>query len=392
MFREALGDITFETIEDFCKQEMEESVRIDYKEDFPRNLEKTMSAFANTYGGIILIGIEETDNAIPKLPIKGIELKRGLQERVTAIALRGIYPPLFPEIKVCEFEKKSNEVEKRAVIIVRIQESASAPHAVENKKRVYIRVGRQNEPASIDTILQLSKKREEALENRNAMIKRALNRARMICGNVVDEEYTRKISVVPLFPQAPLVGLDDLYTVAKDRKFETYVNCKMLPMAEGVLFQPNDITNRNYYEYAEISQQGLIYYLERMYEVYFLMKKRGQEPITDLSLIITSFDKVLQYAFYFFKKIGFWGMVRIGLTIPFSSGLKLCLDEKNLENVKGKSLEKKIEINTDLSISEMEENYSDILQEFVKKLAWSFGWKPTQEEIEHQINKSVKRC
>lgn len=374
MFREAIGDITFETIENFCKQEIEESVRIEYKEDFPRDLEKTMAAFANTYGGIILIGVEETDNATPKLPIKGIRVERGLQERVTAKALRGIYPPLSPEIKVCEFGKKANVDEKKAVILIRIRESADAPHAVENKKRVYIRIGRQNEPAPIDTILRMSRKREKAIENRNDMIKRATRRAITRWGDVINKEYSRRISIVPLFPHVSLVELDDIYKIAKAKIFEACHGCEVLPMAEGISFQPHDLANKNYFRYAEISRQGLVFYLERMYEVYYHLENEvGVDPndrlIADLSRIITSFDKVLQYALYLYGKIGFWGMVRIEFVMPFSARLKLCLGETYLgREVRGKSSEEKIEISKEISVSEIKENYSDILQEFVKNL------------------------
>ena len=36
---------------------------LDYKRDFPRKLEKTISAMANTFGGIVLIGVEEDDQS-----------------------------------------------------------------------------------------------------------------------------------------------------------------------------------------------------------------------------------------------------------------------------------------------------------------------------------------
>ena len=77
----------------FCEQDIGESVNLDYKKDFPSSgLEKTISAFANTFGGVIIIGVEDKDSK-PKPPFEGIEYKDRLEERVWNIIVDNIYPP-----------------------------------------------------------------------------------------------------------------------------------------------------------------------------------------------------------------------------------------------------------------------------------------------------------
>src|SRR6266849_6417511 len=94
--------ITWNDIESFCQQGLPEGAYLDYKEDFPKNLEKTIAAMANTLGGIILIGVEEDKQTTkPILPLKGIEFQRGLEERIMSIILTNITPPIFPEVVVC---------------------------------------------------------------------------------------------------------------------------------------------------------------------------------------------------------------------------------------------------------------------------------------------------
>jgi len=183
MFSEPINEITFEKVGDFCKESLPEGIRLDYKEGFPRDLAKTISAFANTHGGLILVGVEETDRGTPKLPIKGIPLERGLEERITGIALRGIYPPVFPETKVCEFTGEGSDSLNQAVVVIRVQESPDAPHAIENKTKVYVRVERQNEPyklADVDQISALEDRRRQAVEYRQRMIVNAWQRCQNI--------------------------------------------------------------------------------------------------------------------------------------------------------------------------------------------------------------------
>ncbi len=68
LFTKDITQITYEDVFIFCNQRLPESVHLDYKRDFPRNLEKTIAAFANTMGGLVIIGVEDDDGK-PKLPV-----------------------------------------------------------------------------------------------------------------------------------------------------------------------------------------------------------------------------------------------------------------------------------------------------------------------------------
>jgi hypothetical protein len=71
LFTENLESITLEDIKQFCRIEAprdereKEGTKVDYKEKFPDDLAKYITGFANTLGGIIIIGIKER-NGIPR--------------------------------------------------------------------------------------------------------------------------------------------------------------------------------------------------------------------------------------------------------------------------------------------------------------------------------------
>src|SRR3989339_276494 len=100
LFTKPIEQISYDDVVLFCEQQISEGINLDYKYDFPNNLEKTIAAFANTFGGLVIIGVEDKDSK-PKLPANGIKYVRGLQERVIKIILDNISPPIFPEIQVC---------------------------------------------------------------------------------------------------------------------------------------------------------------------------------------------------------------------------------------------------------------------------------------------------
>jgi predicted HTH transcriptional regulator len=93
LFVADLENLTIEQVADFCGMKalpdnrVKEGPRVDYKKEFPSDLGKDIASFANTSGGLVLIGIEE-DQGVP-IRIDGIDLaltilKRGLQTLHTA--------------------------------------------------------------------------------------------------------------------------------------------------------------------------------------------------------------------------------------------------------------------------------------------------------------------
>ena len=52
--------MTYDRIEDLVKQNLPESLTLEYKADFSKGVAESIAAFANSYGGIILVGVLDT--------------------------------------------------------------------------------------------------------------------------------------------------------------------------------------------------------------------------------------------------------------------------------------------------------------------------------------------
>ena len=85
--------------------------------------EKAFVTMANTYGGLILIGVEETIPGTGVAPVKGLPLVPGLRERVIQIGINAIYPPVIPDVRVVEFKSSDTAPNPdRAVVVIRVDE------------------------------------------------------------------------------------------------------------------------------------------------------------------------------------------------------------------------------------------------------------------------------
>ena len=170
MFTKLAADITFSDVEDFCR-EFGEGVRVEYKREI-QHIPKIVSSFANSSGGIFMIGAETDSTNRGIVPIRGIPKTSGIEEQIQQSTLTGIYPAVVPEIIIREVPNTNN-----VVVIVRVDESPQAPHAIQNSTRVYIRTGSITQPyelklAGIDQIEYMLKRRADSQEITQQILKR----------------------------------------------------------------------------------------------------------------------------------------------------------------------------------------------------------------------------
>jgi hypothetical protein len=197
LFSKKIDEINFSDIEAFCglgspeEQRPREGLRIDFKSSFPSDLPKFMTAFANTSGGIIILGVEE-NQGIPQ-EIVGIPLgKADINTRITEIAYGAINPPLVPEVGLARMPKDKS----KGVVVIRIQESQYPPHMMETggENSIYVRVNDECRKADLRTI--------EALFNKRKVDAETFDHLESKYGSLIGiksfyEKGVRTISVIP---------------------------------------------------------------------------------------------------------------------------------------------------------------------------------------------------
>jgi ATP-dependent DNA helicase RecG len=139
-----------------------EGKTLEFKQDVssPENLLKTMIAFANGAGGIVLVGVEDRSRRI-----LGVPDPTKIEELICNLASDRIEPRLVPDLQIIPWRRVH-------VIAVHVFPSSCRPHFLKAKGRergVYLRVGSTNrraDPAQIDEIARAARGRafdEEAL-------------------------------------------------------------------------------------------------------------------------------------------------------------------------------------------------------------------------------------
>jgi hypothetical protein len=159
MIERPLDEITRADIQALQTYGRSESPTLDFKQCFPgaehkgvRDFLADVTAFANTDGGDIVIGVREDKNGVAA-EIVGIE-KDGLDEGLRRIddQLRSCVDPRVPQFRVREIPL----VEGRVALVMRVGASMVAPHRVvfEKSSRFFRRANRGNYEMSATELRQ----------------------------------------------------------------------------------------------------------------------------------------------------------------------------------------------------------------------------------------------
>jgi hypothetical protein len=210
IWTKSIDQITFEDVERFCTTtpKPREGPRLDFKSNTPSKFENILSAFANTLGGIVILGVAGDKRNEPVWPPAGVPDRPGISEQITQIGRDAIYPPLFPEISS---NLPNPHAPGTGVVVIRVHESPDAPHAVDGGRAIYERtedVGTRIKPSHIDRIKHLLDRRERVVEQRRALIDAAIQRAKRHCPT---DFAMRWASSIPLYPHGPLCTTEQCF-------------------------------------------------------------------------------------------------------------------------------------------------------------------------------------
>jgi hypothetical protein len=230
-----LAEITFDDVASFCDTTtgVSENQTLEYKGGggLPshRDIAKAASALANTFGGTLILGVDDDHLTGRPTGIPGVPAGRELEKQICSILLDNVFPPLvpMPETRVVEFPDDPT----RVVIVIRVAQSNATPHGTADKhgnQRVYVRTGSESRPtrpedwdvpATVERLEWLfgRRKRSEGLHDR--IVAQALDRIEMYYERGVFPDFvgSRRPSgqgvfyMLPVYPQGAVTTPQELY-------------------------------------------------------------------------------------------------------------------------------------------------------------------------------------
>jgi schlafen family protein len=347
-------------------------------------LDKTIASFANTYGGHILIGVDETPTGEPLLPIVGVALQPGLRERVVATALQAIDPPVYPEVRVVEFQSPGATSADRAVVIVRVHESDVSAHAIDGGTSVYLRVDNISNhctrKATVEEIAWLINKRQRSLDLKERLLREAQRRA----GNYVITYRTRKrlsteepkgmyeLWTVPKFPRTAMASPQRLLELSRSQLWKQQVGNFEFPKGSALpipdrIRQP-DSPGLDYW-YTEANRFGLLYT-----QVGFPQASPEYKDAIGCPLVAKLLMTSLRFSLALYDMLGYFGLIDFHFTTKPTRDRypHVWEGESYFEN---RSLDDAIALEFSGSVKEIRESLAARVKQSYQEFLWAFGLK-----------------
>jgi hypothetical protein len=382
--------ITGAHVRDFCGR-FSEGLRVEYKRDFDANvrdkLPKVVSSFANSHGGVLVVGVN-TLNGVPQGPFEGFEppAREEFALTVENICLQNIYPPVLPRTTVVP-----SDVANRAFLVIEVEESGEAPHAIENSKKVYVRTGNAANPydlADVDLIIDLVKRRKEPLELRNRLEKSTESRAEKW---VMNPQSYVQVTICPRFPRSALCSSDEVYDFVRNTPYRGghFINVNNLRrVPDGVAGQiPESMAVGAAYE--EINRFGALFARTRFRKVPW----EGQREVLVLLYgdLFHSLCKFLYCAASFYGATGFRGTVLVRVSLHNVAGELmtfyriggLIYDDVSPNDFR--CIAEVVSVERLVEVDRIVRNKLDVLTDILGEFAWSF-WQSLAEFPRDRLN------
>lgn len=324
-FKRPIKEIEYNDVLDFCATKTKENEVLDYKEDFPKKFEKTIAAFANTFGGLIIVGVAEEDGFPVDNP-SGIKYTNGLEERVTNIVISNIYPAIFPDIQVCK------PVKGKTFVLIQIAQSSNTPHSIANRTKVYLRTGNVSKPerlVDMDELHWLTRNREVSTDLRHSIRERAFDQYNILFKqNKVTLDFAEMtLNISPIYPKYLKINLPELKNeivnlsvrTSGGSNFPSFPVSKIRTTQGGVfLFRHDKGIGGEFTEYTFFHKIGLLYHTQDIGR--YLDNK---EQTLYLMTIMSEYQSFLLFYKNLIDKIGIWGDYLVIVLLTKVEGLRV---------------------------------------------------------------------
>jgi schlafen family protein len=211
LFPKTLAEITSADVRHFALR-FSEGLRVEYKsamtDSVRQKIPAIISSFANSYGGVLVIGITTSQGAAVE-PVEGYTTpdREELSLSIQNSCIENVNPPLFPRTR-----QIPSDISGKSFLVVEMDASAEAPHAIENSRKVYVRTGdssRSYDIADIDVIARLIQRRALIAQRKIEMS----NDQEMFASRYFNlrDNPLLVTAITPPYPDAPITEREQVY-------------------------------------------------------------------------------------------------------------------------------------------------------------------------------------
>lgn len=301
VFLKPLEKLKFSDIERLKTNKICESPILDYKKQLldDNKLLKHVSAFANTQGGFLIFGVEETGRGGHPKEILGIDKNQLNKERIEQIILGNIQPRLNTKIIVVNHKNPS-----KGILVIEIPNSHLKPHMNGRDNKFYRRHNFQALPMSEMEVNDTYKRRFTSYQEIENYVSELLTPEEFVMPQIIGQ-----IIVIPTILNRIIdtANIND-FAWLNELTFKPkglYLPSRPTPSPRGIKCQLKTQSGL-VQQKLEIHRNGCVHYFH-----YFGDKDDRDKLVFVYNLFCLKLLHTLQFASALYQKYNYFGDVKI---------------------------------------------------------------------------------
>jgi len=402
IFGKPLSQLTTADLQELLQDKATENARLEFKREVPGRDEtlKKLSSFANTFGGIVVVGAaaNSADGRIEDLP--GVDETPGYKQKVVDWCFGGASPPLTVAVsdpipvptgggKVC--------------YVIDVPESDVAPHFLNGRRGVWVRTdefsGRFEAGLANDNELRhLLDRRKLIVERRGRLLSRARERfqryvAAVSVGpryNTIESGPRLEVCIGPRFPARPLCEERDLEALIKKNYLNWHQTLFPNPSSGVVSQHESAIVLREAEEISMVEANiwGMLFYgVQFMYEDWQGAKGVNLHPLLGYVLVF------IRHAEQILRVMGYSGPVIVDVTLAAMLGTRWVYSSVGpwvSAKEPGRELDNSVTFSIETTTDELRERPDRLAMNLLRYIFFSLNWSDriaTQQQLEELVLK-----
>lgn len=389
IYNKLIDALATSDLADLLSEQAVENVRLEFKLQEPAKDEtlKKLSAFANTFGGYMIVGAAaDSDNGrLTALP--GIKPVSGYKQRIIQWCQEGIAPPILPYVSDPLLSPQDSSA---VCYVIFVEESIETPHFLNSRKGAYVRTDEFSQRfearlATYNELVHLQNRRAEAIARRSRLLERAEQRfAHLVQGDYASHPKssknigaTLKLFIAPKFPAKPLIAQKDLLQLVQNKRLQW--RSVSFPQS-GSHFSQHEtaliIQPAGNFSMFEASIWGHTFFAT---EIQYDLNRTGQGPGGPEGIHLNSFMGhllvSLKYSSLLLENIGYNGTLQAYIRLERVRGLPwLYFIHSFAEEGPSSKLDDDITFSLDLTSKQLFNQIDEVVADLTRAILFALNW------------------
>jgi hypothetical protein len=402
IYTKPISELTTADLDELLQANAVENIRLEFKLTVPAKDEtlKKLSSFANTFGGLVVIGAQanSADGRIQALP--GVAAVNGYKQRIMQWSFDEVDPPLIVEVSD-PIPAPGNA--SKFCYVISIAESDAGPHFINGRKGIWIRTDEFSnnfdaQLANENEIRHLLDRRRLVRERRSGLIERARKRFSTYLGKKHTDKEGNKTKIGPLlefwmaprFPSKTLVVQENLQKIVQQQYmnwrggiFPDFTRNQFTSQHESVIVLDTPALRTGYFE---LNTWGLVYYGLKLDTKHFEAESIHTFELAGAILLF------LSHAAEMYKHLGYSGPLVLDVNLGSFLDVPLVHAMDGFGAIGSTSpLDNDLELTMEITTQLLFEKLDGIVMDLFRRIYFALNW-PRLVQTPQDLEKILKRA